>query len=116
MELSGQAKIDFENWYVIIYCEIEQPSFTDSFKRKICDRFYEDRLSEQWGVYVDWSDDIGMFLNDWINNNGCFSSVHGETTYNKRGVIKGRTRSEVRIGAINKLSEIYNKKFRLIKK
>lgn len=99
MELKGKCKEDFEKWYSI---EFENRNLPYKQGFDISD------LSIKYGVYVDFFDSKGIYIeiehyssDDWLfkifNPTPVFQSTMKEP------------RQEVRMEAIRKANEIYNK-------
>jgi len=107
MELKGQLKEDFEEWY----CEnIARKN------RNITFAFYKLPPSMQWGVIVDFTDSKEIWIKiDYydINEKQIFEYViNGEGQFGKFTCLYKdsgyKTRPEAREKAIEKLNEIYN--------
>lgn len=101
--LTGKAKEDFEKWY----------KNTEIWEYYQFDEFYE-YLSDsmQYGVYVDWFDSVGIYLEVACMAEGWQSEVWLREVDRVRldycNHIENGTRHEARTKAIEKANEIYN--------
>lgn len=92
MKLEGAAATAFEKWY--------EGSREDMNWFDLNDEPYEERGfysmsdSMQYGVYVDWGYSVELSLDAL-----CYGSV---------AMVKGKNHFEVRVIAVQKLSELYN--------
>lgn len=102
MNLNGQCKEDFENWFN------EEQVFELG---DINNGFYGMQFSCQYGVLVDYFDSVGIFCEDrrymastmsWVVKYPNFNGI--QDRYD--GLIK--TRPEARKAAIEKANELYN--------
>ena len=101
MDLSGQAKIDFEKWYVDNYHPDSKP---DSIKLQLI-VFRSMTLAKQFGVYMDWSDSVGLEIQrptELYSIQSTNRKYEDEIGFLLR--VNGMTRNET----IIKLNEIYN--------
>ena len=102
MKLTGKCKEAFKKWYS------ENVEFIGEVL--YLEEFYILPQSMQYGVYVDWFDSCGIYIDDsfdGLNNEFYSCTVHE----NKVSVLnKNKTRHEARTKAIERANEIYNEK------
>ena len=92
--LIGQAKIDFEEWYMECYEKENLPYIQG---------FYIASFSCQYGVIVDWFDSVGIYIQIYKANSMYFYSIDYNSNFD---IFK--TRPQARQKAIEKANEIYN--------
>ena len=106
MKLTGKAKEVFEKWYELKYEAIRLRSIDDEF---YLEGFYELPKSMQRGVYQDWANTLGYYLNvDY----GCKSKTYyfdiwdgTNYEYNNKSYL---TREEAQDALVDKLNELIN--------
>lgn len=107
MELTGKAKEDFNNWYL---------NHIKSYNDKLIsntDTNYFNLLTDsmKYGVYVDWFDSVGIFIQttfydfDSCNWQIFIECENQEHDYEETHLT---SRQEARLKAIEKANEIYN--------
>jgi len=64
MKLTDKCKADFKKWYFNVYCVNNGYGFLRFFAFK---SFKEDTLSEQFGVYEDFFDSVGIHISVDMN-------------------------------------------------
>ena len=117
MELTGKCKEEFEKWFTNSDnhkgFDAEQIALDRKYRLKV---FYQLYPSMQYGVYVDFFDSVGIF----IEITPYFDSVTEVmlwffTLENKKCIHlnshlenKAKTRSEARLLAIEKANELHN--------
>jgi hypothetical protein len=98
MKLTGQTKIDFENWYLSSEVPVLYPHIVN---------FYGLPDALQWGVVQDFADSVGYYfdIEKRFNEDGyvCFGNHNFEKETN--------TRQEARNAAIEKFNDIYQSGF-----
>jgi hypothetical protein len=112
MKLTGKCKQDFQNWYFnqeifddyyITY--VPKKGMLDEFK---CIDFKELPNSMQYGVYVDFFDSVGIYIQIetriFDKEHPCY--IYSKTVYNRVGLFKSR--QQARTAAIEKANEIHN--------
>jgi len=124
MELTDNAKKDFEKWIFETYWKKTRLKEEISIKNKLEKFelliFYSKNNSEKHGVYVDFFESVGIYISDMVN---CYHSSRNKPTFSTSGFsvcIEGngfcydlddfKTRPKARIEAIKKANEIYNLK------
>ena len=110
MELTGKAKEDFEKWYCDIFRKgSEIPDNHRSFW--VDDMFYSSRKpSEQYGVYVDFFDSAGIYIDINPDSLGDFGWEITYDSVTSHAVEWLDTRPKARSAAITKANELYNSK------
>ena len=109
MKLTGKCKEEFEKWYRIEFKKRTLPYIA---------MFYISDLSIQIGVYIDYFDSVGVYINidsDWTKNECVMDIYHyeisgepiWESSRSKELVMD--TRTAARTDAIMKANEIRNK-------
>jgi hypothetical protein len=111
MELTNKAKEFFEEWYLSNIRKLR----SRSYDKLMVYQFYDLPLSMQWGVYLEWADSLGYYVNT--------------TTFNIRNTMRCEfvisiedsqetilfdteylpTRQEAQIETIKKLNDLINK-------
>ena len=111
MKLTGKCKEDFEKWYLEEYLKVKDDDTNIVFMPKSwAFIFYKKKPSEQYGVYVDFFDSVGIYtsiepLYDMQGTNRvCIYSLYLENNY----YLQCKNRKEAREQAILKANEIYN--------
>ena len=112
--MKGQAKKDFEKW-VSRADKGGIGDFFDCMQMKEYEPqedwdidFYSLPPSMQYGVIVDWLDTVGIVIEIELDKDfGFFACVNQSS----RGLSYTDTRSQARQKAIDKATEIYNKRY-----
>ena len=105
MKLTGQAYEDFEKWYGDVVMLQHKEYYTD------IDYFTP---SMQYGVYVDWFDSVGIYIEDKIDTDWDYKRItfYSDIDTNKEIYTtqsnEHQTRAEARSKAIEQANEIYN--------
>jgi hypothetical protein len=108
MELKGQAKEDFEQWAVKNdnYTLVNGKFLAYKFKESTDWKYWEDiPFSMRYGVYVDWLDEQGIYIDKTSNGEVNIRFVFDFYTANEYCL---KSRKESREWAIAKANEIYN--------
>lgn len=113
MKLTGKAKEDFQLWFLKSVIGFVKPTVKPEYYDEL-DSFYRSPEPMQWGVYVDFFDSVGIYLEDAVNNDTIaekvvydfYISLKNEHLEFRNDFFK--TRAEARIAAITKANEIYN--------
>lgn len=104
MKLTGKCKEDFEKWY-------NNPLIEHVGLRRLPQWFYTLTESMQYGVYVDFFDSVGIYIQilfydfDVSNWQICIECIEDEFDYTETHFT---SRQEARIKAIEKANDIYN--------
>jgi len=114
MKLTGQAKSDFEKWYMALrQSEMDRDEAENTFENANLffvhiSTFYNTPLSFQFGVYVDWADSVGIYISIDLGKNQEDNYVF-PIWINEEYYYTSNSRHEARELAIKKLDELYNK-------
>jgi hypothetical protein len=113
MNLTGKCKEEFEKWFTDSDnhkgFDAEQIALDRKYR---LDLFYQLYESMQYGVYEDFFDSVGIYIqisfydfdcNNWQTYLECKESIYD---YNETHFV---SRQEARIASIEKANEIYNK-------
>ncbi len=110
-------KTDFEKWHIEVYLGFDGSNgfASEGLKSKRLEEFYTLYRSEQWGVYVDFFDSVGIYVeqNQYIKLKeklfGYNISEDKESSiWGVGDVYSCKTREEAREKALEKAIEIYN--------
>ncbi len=113
MKLTGKAARQLKEWYKNVYAPNHYPW---TFRLFAWLAFKMDTPSEQWGVYQDFADSVGVYISDW----GFVDDVIGMKAGYDGSVKYGEdlhflceekffeTRQEARDAALEKFNEILN--------
>jgi hypothetical protein len=96
MNLTGKCKEEFEKWRMKQNYDVDAPFF------------YELNYSMQYGVYVDFFDSVGLYIEITHDNKDIktfWVDINGEDVDDYIG---SNNRTEARLIAIKKANEIYN--------
>lgn len=104
MELTGKCKEEFEKW--LLYCGV-YGEYEYHLDEDLLSHFKNLKTSMQYGVYVDFFDSVGIYIEDKIDS--CAKDFRYLATVNFKTKDAYNTRPEARIVAIEKANEIYNK-------
>lgn len=96
MRLSGQAKTEFEKWY------LKDVVKDENFDQYVMSEFYRINPCMRFGVYVDWFDSVGVVV-PLIK-----PSLTTFYVENKHNLIHVKNRHEARTKAIELGSEFFN--------
>jgi len=102
MELTGKCKEDFEKWLFssINNWVIDEITHQEYYGENM---FYQLPESMQYGVYVDFFDSVGMYVETYYAGLAVYEVIVNEQGYNLC-----ITRQKARTAAIKKACEIYN--------
>jgi len=108
--LTGRCKEDFEKWY-------KENGFNDPVPKHDMRFFYTKHFSMQYGVYVDFFDSVGLFieLGCVTENDYDFTIIIDKAPQDGNNFefeMNFKTRQEAREQSIKKANEIYNELFR----
>ena len=112
MKLTGQAKSDFEKWYMALrQSEMDRDEAENTFENANLffvhiSIFYNTPLSSQFGVYVDWADSVGIDIYIECGKYGGYEALLFFKKYHRTPTVGNR--QEAREAAIKKLDELYN--------
>jgi len=102
MELTGKAKEQFEEYFY---------SLKDRYFNSV-EMFYKASDSMKWGVYVDFFDSVGVYIE--VGKGFDIQNYHfvidDTIIYHECDLYKYDTRQEARTAAIEKANEIVNKR------
>ena len=111
MKLTGKAKEDFEAWYLKQeYCLASLESFEEE---KITKHFKAMALPFKYGVYVDWFDSVGIYVQVCIEDYEPLMwqylvEMLGDDDIHDTDEGGFKTRPEARTKAIECANNIYN--------
>lgn len=104
MKLTGQTKIDFEKWYLLLIRQ-QRKDYDKFSDDQVLRKFYRLLQSQQWGVFQDFADSVGVNISAGsFGDSGVFDY---EIDFIPSDEIRD-TRQEARNAAIEKFNEIYN--------
>jgi hypothetical protein len=104
MKLTGKCKEDFEKWF-LKDIDIDEDEFFNNDTVLLI--FYEESESMKYGVYVDFFDSVGIYI-DVTNIDSC-NTLFACVINDKLPKFYFSSRQEARTQAIEKANEIYNK-------
>ena len=98
--LSGKNKIQFEEHY-LIESRKQRQDYNKYSDEVLLRKFYRKTLSEKYGIYVDYFDSVGVYIQSKFRS---FRVSIGSEVYSGLHL----TRNEARKQAIEKANEIIN--------
>lgn len=109
--LTGKCKEDFEKWFMITFLGYSDPGEIEIERRAELNLFYAYDFSMQYGVYVDFFDSVGIYLQvrtyfdkyEWK-----VEQIDTELRRLNQLSENVATRFEARQKSIEKANEIYN--------
>jgi len=105
MKLTGKCKEQFEEWYCnsVFESHVEK----EHYRLVLGDYFYIHSHSMKYGVYVDFFDSVGLYINKLCPDS--FEIQYGFDSYIDYSEVD-RTRPEARTKAIEKANELLNER------
>ena len=101
MELTGKAKDKFEEWFT------KDVEGFENYDKHLLNKFYRVGFSMQYGVYVDFFDSVGLYIDKLCPDS--FEINWGFDWYSDYSEVN-RTRPEARTKAIEKANELLNER------
>ena len=105
--LEGQVKISFERWY-FIWIRKQKPYTHEMLDDDLIEVFYCGVLSEQFGVYVDFFDSVGLMIE--IKRELQFGDFYVQINDKEYKGDRFRLRPEARSSSLSKASQIFNER------
>ena len=105
MTLTREAQKGFEEWYLANYIYNHREDYIRFGDANVLRKFYRMHEAMQFGVYQDYADSVGIYLNTILC--GGFM-IKYKAIVNLVDVGSFNTRPEARTAAIEKLDEILN--------
>lgn len=108
--LDGKCKEAFENWYKWTYLHPLLENSSEMTLQLAMSNFYDKRFAEQWGVYLEFFDSVGIIISiDFTLVTVIFDrSTKDKSKWHEVYVGEYSLRSEAQAEAITKANEIFN--------
>tara|TARA_R110000782_G_scaffold141757_2_gene234464 strand:- start:159 stop:488 length:330 start_codon:yes stop_codon:yes gene_type:complete len=106
MKLTGKCKEDFDKWYVH-WVRNQRNDYHKYVNDVLLSKFYREVNSMQYGVYLDFFDSVGIYMDITPIINDASERMY-QVYEDENHIISCDTRQEARAAAIEKANEIYN--------